>query len=86
VTMPLYEAGSVYSQVRQRKQVNSQRKLQIDETGRQVRRNAVSTWENLLTARANIESLQAQVNANRIALDGIQQEAAVGSRTVLDVL
>lgn len=86
VSMPLYEAGNIYSQVRQRKQVNSQRKLQVDETGRQIRRNAVSTWENLLTARANIESLEAQVNANRIALDGIQQEAAVGSRTVLDVL
>jgi outer membrane protein len=86
VSMPLYEAGNTYSQVRQRKQVNSQRKLQIDETGRQVRRNAVSTWENLLTARANIQSLQAQVDASRIALDGIQQEAAVGSRTVLDVL
>ena len=86
VTVPLYESGSVYSQVRQRRQVNSQRKLQIDEVRRLVQQTAAQSWENLTTARANIVSRRAQIEASRVALEGVIQEAQVGARTTLDVL
>jgi TolC family type I secretion outer membrane protein len=86
VTMPLYEAGSVYSQSRQAQQTVSQRRSQVDDTRRQVVEAAASAWETLQSVRARIKSLQAQIRANEIALDGVQQEAAVGSRTVLDIL
>ncbi len=86
VTVPLYEAGGVYSQTRQRKQVYNQRRLQVDEQRRLTRQSVVQAWENLNTARSNIEARKAQVQAARIALEGVQQEAEVGSRTTLDVL
>jgi outer membrane protein len=54
------------------------------------RRAAIETvtreWETLVTARAAIEAFRSQVTASEIALDGVRREAAVGSRTVLDVL
>lgn len=86
VTMPLYEAGSVYSQTRQRKQIHNQRRIQVEEQRRAVRQAVVQAWENLTTARSNIDARRAQVDAARIALEGVQQEAEVGSRTTLDVL
>ncbi|WP_341703882.1 TolC family outer membrane protein [Ferrovibrio sp.] len=86
VSVPLYEAGSVYSQTRQRKQVHNQRRIQVEEQRRAVRQQVVQAWENLNTARSNIQARQAQVEAARIALEGVQQEAEVGSRTTLDVL
>lgn len=86
LTVPLYEAGSVYSQTRQRKQVHNQRRIQVEEQRRAVRQLVVQAWENLTTARSNIEARRAQVEAARIALEGVQQEAEVGSRTTLDVL
>jgi len=43
-------------------------------------------WENYRAAQARIESSQAQVRANEIAVDGARQESTVGARTVLDVL
>ena len=43
-------------------------------------------WETLQAARAAIASFGAAVRAAQIALEGTQQEALVGSRTVLDVL
>lgn len=86
LSVPLYEAGSVYSQTRQRKQVNSQRLVQIEETRRQVRQAVTQAWENLQTARGNITARNAQIQASQVALDGVQQEAQVGSRTTLDVL
>ena len=48
--------------------------------------SANRAWDVLATAQASIQSLLAQVNAARIALNGTRQEALVGSRTVLDVL
>lgn len=86
VTMPLYEAGSTYSQTRQRKQTHNQRRIQVEEQRRSVRQSVTQAWENLTTARSNIVARTAQVDAARIALEGVQQEAEVGSRTTLDVL
>ena len=86
VTVPLYEAGAVTSRVREARQIASQNRIQIDEARRAAIEGAISAWEGLVTSRAAISSLVAQVRAAEIALDGVQQEALVGSRTVLDVL
>ncbi|MGD1876233.1 MAG: TolC family outer membrane protein [Kiloniellaceae bacterium] len=86
VTVPLYQQGSVSSRVRESKQVASQRRLLVREALRQAREDAISGWESLLTARAQIAALQQSGRANEIALEGVRQENAVGARTVLDVL
>lgn len=86
LTIPLYQSGAVYSQVRQAKQLNSQSRLQIREAMRQVEEGVASAWEAYRAANAQIASDREQVRANEIALDGVQQEAQVGSRTTLDVL
>jgi outer membrane protein len=39
-----------------------------------------------VTARAQAEALVAEVSSAEIALEGVEQEALVGARTVLDVL
>ena len=38
------------------------------------------------SARSRVVSFQAAVKANEVALNGVRQEALVGSRTTLDVL
>lgn len=86
VTVPLYQGGAEYSQVRQNKQIARQRDEQLVSTQRSVAENVTTAWETLQTSTSNIQSRQAQVRANRIALEGVEQEAQVGSRTVLDVL
>ncbi len=86
ITIPLYQQGLVSSQVRQSKQVASQRRLEISESRRSAEQNAISAWENLQTARAQISSFRSQVQSSQIALEGVRQENAVGARTVLDVL
>jgi TolC family type I secretion outer membrane protein len=86
LTVPLYQQGAVYSRVREAKQLAAQARMQIEEAQRQAIEDATSGWEALATARARIQSLNAEVRAANIALEGVQQEALVGSRTVLDVL
>lgn len=86
MTMPLYEGGSIYSQTRQAEQTVGQRRSQIDDARRAAVQTATQAWETLQSARAAVASFGAAVKAAQIALEGTQQEALVGSRTVLDVL
>lgn len=84
--VPLYEAGSVRSRVRQAKETANQNYLEILEAKRQARQETVSSWQSLKAAQAEIKARQAQVNAARVAQEGVRQEAEVGARTVLDAL
>jgi len=86
LTMPLYEGGAVYSQTRQAEQTVGQRRSQVDDARRAAVQTATQNWETLTAARASIASFASAVRAAQIALQGTQQEALVGSRTVLDVL
>lgn len=86
VTMPLYEQGLVSSQIRQAKQVANQRRLQVEEARRDAEQTAVDAWEALVAARAQIEAFETEVEATRIALDGVRAENSAGARTVLDIL
>jgi outer membrane protein len=86
VQVPLYQSGAEYSQIRQAQESHSQRRVLIASAERQVIEGVTNAWEQLRAARAVIVSSKEQVRANEIALDGVRQEAAVGSRTTLDVL
>ncbi|MBL8658481.1 MAG: TolC family outer membrane protein [Rhodospirillales bacterium] len=86
INVPLYESGAVYSRLRQSKQnVVENRKL-LDQTRQDAVEAATSAWNNLQTARAALTSFRKAVQANDVALEGVQREAEVGARTVLDVL
>ncbi len=86
LSIPIYQQGFVSSQVRQSKQIASQRRLEIDSARRSVEQTAISAWEALQTARAQIISFNSEVRSTRIALEGVRQENAVGARTILDIL
>ena len=86
VAVPLYQTGAVYSRLRGAKQSVAQYREVLDQARRDVIENATSAWKSVQTARAKIESFEAQVKASEVALEGVKREAQVGSRTVLDVL
>ncbi|MFC5354658.1 TolC family outer membrane protein [Azospirillum himalayense] len=86
ITIPLYQAGLPEALTREAKHTANQARLQIDDTRRQAVEAAISAWQALQAARASIESYNSQIRAAEIALEGVRQEAQVGSRTVLDVL
>lgn len=85
-TIPLYQGGGEYSQIRQAKQTNSQSVLLATQAEREAIEAVTNAWEGLEASRAAIDSAQSQVRANEIAYEGVRQEAEVGARTTLDVL
>jgi outer membrane protein len=86
LTVPLYQAGAVYSRLRERKQLVAEQRRLLDQSQRDAVEDATRAWNALETAVAEIGSFTKQVEANQIALDGVEKEAEVGARTVLDVL
>ncbi|MBM3486259.1 MAG: TolC family outer membrane protein [Alphaproteobacteria bacterium] len=86
VRMPLYQAGAVDARIREAKELRSQRRHELIQTTRLATQNATQTWQAYETAQARTSAFTTQIAAAKIALEGVEQEALVGSRTVLDVL
>lgn len=86
LVIPIYQRGVQYSNVRNSKETLNQQRLTTDQQRRAVVDSAASTFESYKTTLAGIESIKSEVQSAEIALDGVQQEATVGARTVLDVL
>lgn len=86
LSVPIYEGGATYAAVRQAKEQLSQARLQADLQRETIRSTVVAAWGAFQNTKLVIQSYQAQVRANEIALNGVREEAKAGTRTTLDVL
>ena len=86
VTVPLYQGGAVSSRVKEATETAGQRQQEVDQARKQAIESTRRSWQSLVAARANVTARQAQIRAAETALDGVRQELASGSRTVLDLL
>jgi len=86
LSVPLYQGGAEYAAVRQAKELRSQAQLEVADTERQVMDSARSAWQAYTSAEATIASNQSQVEADKVAYQGVKLEQQVGARTILDVL
>jgi outer membrane protein len=86
LTVPLYQGGVEYSNIRQAKEALGQKRLDLETARDQAQASVVQAWGQLEAAKAEIQATQSQVTAAEIALNGVREEARVGQRTTLDVL
>ena len=86
LTVPFYSGGEVEARIRQAKHTHVSRLQEIEQARTEVLAQVVAAWSQLIAARAQLESDQVSVDANRIALMGVREEERVGQRTLLDVL
>ncbi|HVC61433.1 MAG TPA: TolC family outer membrane protein [Acetobacteraceae bacterium] len=86
VSVPLYQGGAEYSAVRQAKQSEQQTARLVADAQRTAVQAAVQSWETLAAATSAAASTRSQIRADEVALEGVEREAIVGSRTTLDVL
>lgn len=86
VSMPIYEAGVIYSQSRQAKQKVGQSMGLTDDARRAAVQGAIQAWATILAQRGNVISQQAAVRAADVAYEGAQAQQRAGTRTLIDVL
>ncbi len=86
VTIPLYQAGAIASRHRATKQTVDQRRAETGDARRSAIESATRAFEEYKAARARFDSYSEEIDATEIALEGVEQEAVLGSRSMLDVL
>ena len=86
VSVPIYQGGAEYSNIRQSKETLGQRRIDVDTQRDAIRQLVIQSWSQLEAAKAQILATQAQVLAAEVALNGVREEARLGQRTTLDVL
>ena len=86
LSVPLYQGGAEYSNIRSNKENLDQRRLNVDQVRDQTRADVVQAWGQLQAAKAQIEAAERQNDAAERALTGVRNEAMAGQRTTQDVL
>ena len=85
-SVPIYQGGSEYAAVRQAKETQGQKQLELSVARDQARLTVAQAWAQLEASKSSIESTKAQVKSAEAALNGVREEARLGQRTTLDVL
>lgn len=83
---PIYNGGLISSQVRQTRANRDAVRSGLHLTMLGVEQEVGNAFASLQAARALRQSSGQEISAARAAFDGVRQEAALGSRTTLDVL
>jgi outer membrane protein len=86
VSVPLYEGGEVKARVRAAKHTHVSRLQEIEQARTETQATAVGAWAKLEATRTQVTQDKVQVDAAKIALEGVREEERVGQRTLLDVL
>jgi outer membrane protein len=86
LTIPLYQGGAEYSAVRQAREQADQARRLIDDQRRVAVEHAAQTWAQFVAAGQQADLDRHSVATGATALEGVQREALIGSRTTLDVL
>jgi len=85
-SVPLYEAGKAYSDIRAAREAVAQQQQTELQTERDVARQVTAAWNRLAAARAQQDQFKAQIEANQVALRTTRDQVSAGTRTRLDLL
>ncbi len=85
-SIPIFQGGLNLSRVREARALADSAEASVVEAERRVGAQVTNAWEQLIAARTTITAARAQVDANRLALEGVRRESQLGARTTLDVL
>ena len=86
LTIPIFTGGLTSSRIRQQIERNNTDRITIEVQRRTVLQNITQAWNQLIAARANIDSTEESVRAAKVAAEGTHEEQKLGLRTTIDTL
>lgn len=86
LTQPLFTGGRLASTERQAVARSEAARSALLQTSVQVAEQVATAWAGIEVARAQITSIDLQIEAAQSAYEGTREEADLGARTTLDVL
>lgn len=85
-TLPIYEGGATSARVAEARANAAQADALAADQRRQTAESITQSWALLKAAQDVIQAYESDVEASTLALDSVQKELAVGTRTTLDLL
>ena len=86
LNVPIFRGGRSISGISAASDYADSLKYQVHASSDGMERGVIVAWNNYQAAQSVIPARQQQIEASEIALDGVIQENALGTRTTLDVL
>ncbi|WP_417248543.1 TolC family outer membrane protein [Celeribacter sp.] len=83
---PIYQGGAIASAIREAVAQRDAARAELLTTARDVEEAVRANWAMLSVVSASEQASQALVKAQRVAYDGVREEADLGASTTLDVL
>ena len=86
LSMPIFTGGLSWSNIRKAQEINNRDRYFVVESKRRLKKQIKTAFAQYTSSLSKIESTEKQVDANKIALEGVKIEFELGTRTNLDVL
>ncbi|MBO9398340.1 TolC family outer membrane protein [Shimia sp. R9_2] len=86
VSGPIYQGGRLSALLRQSMARRDAVRASLHLTRHNIRQQAGTAWSRFVASGSQIQASGRQVDAARIAFEGVREEAKLGARTTLDVL
>ena len=86
LSMPLFNKGHNFFNLEKSRNTAmiSQRKIESKKIN--LQHEVKSAWKKIESLKSSIKALEASVESNLVAFEGVEQEAGVGTRTTFDIL
>lgn len=85
-SIPLYTGGATRSRLRQARYAHQADQYDVADLETRVREDLAVVWSNYQSNRANFDARQEQVEASKLASDGVRKEYEYGLRTFIELL
>lgn len=86
LTVPLYQAGRVYANIRKAKALHNRRQMLILDQRRKITAQVARVWRRMAEARLAVAARKREAAARQLAVTGVRNEALMGTRTTADIL
>lgn len=86
MSIPIFQGGKEYSNIRMGKVKTQKSKMVLQNAIENITNKTINVWEDFESTKATIEANIERIAAADVALEGIKQQAYVGSSTTLEVL
>lgn len=86
MSQTLYAGGRLSSQLRQAQMQREAERAALHQTAVTIEQNLGNAWAQLDVSAAQIDANNRQIEAARVAFEGLREEAKLGARTTLEVL
>ena len=86
ITVPLFKGGKNFSKIKQAKIIAKKVRYELENKRNEVTQEVTESWTNFQTSKTMLKSANINIEARKLMLEGIEQEAKLGIKSYIDLL